>query len=173
MERALPHSIEQRIFTIRGWQVMLDKDLAVLYGVSTSRLNEQVRRNASRFPENFSFYLTADETRNWISQNATSKSIKMGLRKPPRLGCDRKTGDRVYRIQPNVSDSTRTCTFSFSRNEWLTSVKEGHTRHSVILHSPFSFLLRESTPLTRKRAFHKKLISSSITRRTVVYFCHA
>ena len=85
MEHTLPQSIEQRIFTIRGLQVMLDKDLAILYGVSTSRLNEQVRRNAGRFLENFSFYLTADETRNWISQNATSKSIKMGLRKPPRV----------------------------------------------------------------------------------------
>jgi hypothetical protein len=53
--------IEQRIFTIRGLQVMLDSDLAELYGVETKRLNEQVRRNEKRFPGNFRFQLTTKE----------------------------------------------------------------------------------------------------------------
>jgi len=53
--------IEERIFTIRGLQVMLDSDLAELYGVETKRLNEQVRRNVNRFPGNFRFRLTTDE----------------------------------------------------------------------------------------------------------------
>ena len=67
--------IKSRIFTIRGVQVMLDRDLAVLYGVSTSRLNEQVKRNIRRFPPSFMFQLTDNELaswKNWISQNATS-----------------------------------------------------------------------------------------------------
>ena len=53
--------IEERIFTIRGKQVMIDKDLALLYGVETKRLNEQVKRNIERFPEDFMFQLTMKE----------------------------------------------------------------------------------------------------------------
>ena len=64
--------IKDRIFTIRGKQVMLDSDLAQLYGVETKRLNEQVRRNKGRFPELFCFRLNEDEYINLKSQNATS-----------------------------------------------------------------------------------------------------
>ena len=79
-------SIRARIFTIRGVQVMLDRDLAELYGVQTSRLNEQVKRNRTRFPAAFMFQLSHEEMKNWISQIATSnlgQSIKMGLRRRP------------------------------------------------------------------------------------------
>ena len=54
-------NIESKILVIRGQQVMLDRDLAELYGVETKRLNEQVRRNIERFPENFMFQLTREE----------------------------------------------------------------------------------------------------------------
>ena len=54
--------IAARIHTIRGQRVMVDADLAALYGVSTKRLNEQVKRNRTRFPEDFVFRLTASET---------------------------------------------------------------------------------------------------------------
>ncbi len=74
--------IKNRIFTIRGEHVMLDSDLADIYGVSTSRLNEQVKRNAERFPEDFMFELTREEWDNLISQNATS-STHGGRRKIP------------------------------------------------------------------------------------------
>ena len=53
--------IEEKIFTIRGKQVILDRDLARLYGVETKRLNEQVKRNLERFPDDFMFQLTVDE----------------------------------------------------------------------------------------------------------------
>jgi len=53
--------VEQRILVIRGLKVMIDADLAELYGVPTKRLNEQVKRNAERFPEDFMFQLTAEE----------------------------------------------------------------------------------------------------------------
>ena len=53
--------IERSILLLRGHKVMLDADLAVLYGVSTKRLNEQVKRNRSRFPDDFMFQLTAEE----------------------------------------------------------------------------------------------------------------
>ena len=54
-------NIESLIKVIRGQQVMLDRDLAALYGVETKRLNEQVKRNIKRFPEDFMFQLTKDE----------------------------------------------------------------------------------------------------------------
>ncbi|MCK5522818.1 MAG: ORF6N domain-containing protein [Thiomargarita sp.] len=53
--------IQNRIFTIRGLQVMLDSDLAEMYGVENKRLNEQVKRNIERFPEKFRFQLTEEE----------------------------------------------------------------------------------------------------------------
>lgn len=65
-------AIKSKIYLIRGEQVMLDSDLAELYGVETRRLNEQVRRNQDRFPSDFMFQLTAQEYNNLISQNATS-----------------------------------------------------------------------------------------------------
>jgi len=61
-----------RIFLIRGKRVMIDEELARLYDVPTRRLNEQVRRNLSRFPEDFMFQLTAGEWKNLKSQFATS-----------------------------------------------------------------------------------------------------
>ncbi len=63
--------IEKMIFTIRGVQVMLDSDLAMLYGVETKRLKEQVKRNINRFPEDFMFQLTLDEAKSLRSQFAT------------------------------------------------------------------------------------------------------
>ena len=98
VEPASADIIRSRILTIRGVQVMLDRDLAELYGVPTRRLNEQVKRNARRFPNNFMFQLSKAELEdwrsqiatsnegNWMSQNATSKmqqAVKMGARKRP------------------------------------------------------------------------------------------
>jgi hypothetical protein len=64
--------IEKRIYVLRGKRVMLDADLADLYGVTTKRLNEQVGRNAERFPEDFAFKLTKQELADLRSQIATS-----------------------------------------------------------------------------------------------------
>ena len=82
--------IENLIYVIRGQQVMLDSDLARLYGVETRRLNEQVRRNIERFPDDFMIQLTKDEVQNLMSQIATSSSRSQnvisswgGNRKPP------------------------------------------------------------------------------------------
>ena len=64
--------IQNLVYTIRGQQVMLDSDLAELYGYEVKRLNEQVGRNINRFPRDFMFQLTQDEAENLKSQNATS-----------------------------------------------------------------------------------------------------
>ena len=72
--------IEPLIRTIRGQQVLLDSDLAILYGVETKRLNEQVKRNIERFPEDFMFQLTKVELINLKSQIATSSATNDSLR---------------------------------------------------------------------------------------------
>ena len=75
--------IERRIYLIRGQKVMLDADLAELYQVPTKRLNEAVRRNSSRFPEDFMFQLTAEEANSLRSQIATSNESRGGRRYLP------------------------------------------------------------------------------------------
>lgn len=75
--------IERTILLIRGEKVILDTDLAALYGVSTSRLNEQVRRNEGRFPVDFMFQLTAEEFAALRSQIAISNAGRGGRRYPP------------------------------------------------------------------------------------------
>ncbi|MBW8877364.1 MAG: ORF6N domain-containing protein [Acidobacteria bacterium] len=75
--------IERTILMIRGEKVILDADLAALYGVSTSRLNEQVRRNQGRFPGDFMFQLTAEEFSALRSQIAISKAGRGGRRYLP------------------------------------------------------------------------------------------
>ena len=77
------HSIRSKIIIIRGQQVLLDRDLAELYGVETKVLNQAVKRNIERFPANFMFQLDETEFENWRSQFVTSNSDKMGLRRPP------------------------------------------------------------------------------------------
>ena len=83
--------IQARIYLIRGAQVMLDRDLAVLYQVTTGALNQAAKRNIRRFPERFMFQLTKEEFENWKSQIVISNiysqeeiaALKMGARKYP------------------------------------------------------------------------------------------
>lgn len=70
--------IEKRIYTIRGMQVMLDRDLAELYGVKPIRLREQVKRNSNRFPEDFMFQISEDEVDYMVSQNAIPSRKHLG-----------------------------------------------------------------------------------------------
>ena len=92
-------TIQNKIYEIRGQRVMLDFDLAAMYGVETRVLNQAVKRNSERFPEDFMFQLTKGELEilksqmvtsivdenqaysNWKSQIVTSNFVKMGLRK--------------------------------------------------------------------------------------------
>lgn len=75
--------IQNKIYEIRGQRVMLDRDLAELYQVTTSALNQAVKRNSERFPADFMFRLTDEETENWKSQIVITNSITMGLRRNP------------------------------------------------------------------------------------------
>ncbi|MBW1689638.1 MAG: ORF6N domain-containing protein [Deltaproteobacteria bacterium] len=75
--------VTSRIITIRGQKVILDADLAVLYGVETKTLNKAVSRNRARFPEDFAFRLTRDEFSGLRFQNGTSNQGRGGRRYPP------------------------------------------------------------------------------------------
>ena len=88
------NEIQRRIYSIRGVQVMLDRDLAQLYQVETKVLNQAVKRNMKRFPDYYMFRLTEEEWNNWKSQFVTSnymsedeiQAIKMGFRSLKDLG---------------------------------------------------------------------------------------
>ena len=75
--------IQSKIYDIRGQKVMLDRDLAEMYGVETRALNQAVKRNTDRFPVDFMFQLTDEETEIWKSQIVMSNSIKMVVRRNP------------------------------------------------------------------------------------------
>ncbi len=78
--------IEKRIFLIRGHKVMLDRDLAELYGVLTKAFNQAVKRHRSRFPSDFMFRLNRAELKDWRSQIVTSNpAARMSLRRPPSV----------------------------------------------------------------------------------------
>ena len=81
-EVILVEDIKSLIYTIRGKEVMLDRDLAKLYQVETRVLNQAVKRNIERFPEDFMFQLSKEEFEILKSQVVISSSDKIGLRKP-------------------------------------------------------------------------------------------
>ncbi len=70
--------VEEQIFSVRGQSVMLDIDLAALYGVSTKRLNEQVKRNQDRFPKDFMFQLTLEEGQSLKASRSQIATLKRG-----------------------------------------------------------------------------------------------
>jgi phage regulator Rha-like protein len=76
-------TIINKIYQIRGQKVMIDRDLAALYGVEAKRLKAAVRRNIERFPEDFMFEMTNEEFQIWRTQIASSKSDMIGLRYAP------------------------------------------------------------------------------------------
>jgi hypothetical protein len=76
-------TISNKIYFIRSQKVMLDRDLALLYGIETKVLKQSVKRNILRFPEDFIFELNKSEFENWRSQFVTSNSDKIGLRHAP------------------------------------------------------------------------------------------
>jgi hypothetical protein len=80
----LQEQIEDKVYLVRNKRVMFDRDLAELYGVPTRVLNQAVKRNSKRFPDDFMFQLNKQEFQNWRSQMVTSNvGAKMGLRRSP------------------------------------------------------------------------------------------
>ena len=76
-------TIQSRIIELRGVKVIVDRDLAEMYGVETRALNQAVKRNIERFPGDFMFKMTDAEMDDWKSQIVISNSVKMGIRRLP------------------------------------------------------------------------------------------
>jgi hypothetical protein len=86
-KRDLEKHVSQQIVLIRGQRVMLDADLARLYGVTTKRLNQQFRRNRHRFPDDFAFQLTLVEAREVVASRLQNATLKKGqnIKHPPNV----------------------------------------------------------------------------------------
>ena len=97
------NKIENMIYEIRGKQVMLDRDLANLYQIETRSLNQKVKRNINRFPEDFCFQMSIEEFEKWRSQNVMSISDKMGLRRPPYVFTEQGIAMLSVIINSNVA----------------------------------------------------------------------
>ncbi len=109
-------TIQDKIFTIRNLQVMLDRDLAELYQVETKRLNEQVKRNIERFDEDFMFQLTDKEFQYLRSQFATTKFRKVRTFKDAHDRFMIIDGNDVYHIGASLKDLGKKW-FAFSKME--------------------------------------------------------
>jgi len=120
--------IINNIFVIRNKKVMIDRDLAELYGVETRVLNQAVRRNTKRFPEDFMFQMTTEEFNNWKSQIVISKKEKMGLRKPPLVFTEQGVA-----MLSSVLNSERAITVNIQIIRVFTKMRELLETHQEIL----------------------------------------
>jgi hypothetical protein len=105
-----PSSVSNKIHLVRETRVMLGADLAILYGIGTSHLNQAVSRNRARFPDDFRFRWTPQETRALISQSGIAKPAGRGEirdrfqrhQADARAGCKAKIGDWISRYSEAV-----------------------------------------------------------------------
>ena len=136
MENVTTQTIENKIFTIRGVQVMLDRDLAELYEVETKRINEQVKRNIERFPEEFCFQLTKEEVEILRSQIATLNTENSFLRSQNETS---KSEIPTLKSQIATSRSqfvTLNTEDSFLKSQIVTSKKENRGGNRYL---PYAF----------------------------------
>ena len=154
--------IESKILLLRGQKVMLDRDLAELYGVKTKRLVEQVKRNIERFPEDFMFQLSREEFENWRSQFATSKADQMGLRRPPyvftehgvaMLSCVLKSGRAVQVNIQIVRAFVRLRQLLASHEEIRRQIEEHDKKISVLFDAVRQLMAPPPVPPKRKIGF--------------------
>jgi len=155
-----------RIFTVRGKRVVMDAELAKLYGVPTFRLNEAVKRNASRFPEDFSFVLTQEEIANLISQSAISGEVagerlrsQFAILKKGGRGQHRKYLPRVFTghgalMAANVLRSAKAIEMSLYLVRAFVKMREA--------------LLENATILKRLAEIDKRLVEHDSVLREVI-----
>ena len=161
MEQNLIKSeIESRIFTIRGMQVMLDSDLAFIFQVDTKRINEQVKRNGSRFPKEFCFQLSNVEWNTMKSQIATSSRKPGGKVKSPWVFTEHGIAMLATRLNSelasqisveivNVFVSAKHSNLNFIRiNERLNYLSEREESNSQEISKIWEFIHAEKTPKT-------------------------
>jgi hypothetical protein len=119
--------IENKILIARGKKVMLDRDLAMLYGVETRTLNQAVKRNMKRFPEDFMFQLTTDEMKIWKSQIVISDKEKMGLRRRPYAFTENGVA-----MLSSVLNSDRAITVNIQIMRTFTKLREMLSTHKKL-----------------------------------------
>jgi hypothetical protein len=159
-------AIVNKIYMIRGQKIMLDRDLAVLYGVETKVLKQAVRRNLKRFPKDFMFTMTKKELENWRSQFVTSNSGElMGLRYAPycfteqgvtMLACILNSNRaiavniRIIRIFVKMREMITTNKDILLKLEQLERKVTGHDEDMQVIFSAIKQLLHPPTkPRTR------------------------
>lgn len=167
MNKEISFRIESKIFVIRGHKVMLDADLALLYGVSTGRFNEQVRRNKERFPKEFMFQLTKEEFENLKSQFAISTSHG-GRRKLPwaftehgaimaatLLNSPRAVATSVYVVRAFVK--LRQMAFSLQDlTSKLNSLEKKYDAQFQVVFKAIRELMTPPDPPRRRIGFHQE-----------------
>jgi len=121
--------ISNKIYIIRGKKVMLDRDLAELYGVDTRSLNQAVKRNKKRFPDDFMFQMTLEEMKNWKSQIVISNREKKGLRKPPLVFTEQGVS-----MLSSVLNSDRAIMVNIQIMRVFTKIHEFAETHKDILY---------------------------------------
>lgn len=120
--------IINKIYVMRGKKVMIDRDLAALYGVETRVLNQAVRRNEKRFPEDFMFRMTPEEMQDWKSQIVISNTEKMGLRKSPLVFTEQGVA-----MLSSVLNSERAIMVNIAIIRVFTKMRELLSTHKEIL----------------------------------------
>jgi len=164
-----------KIYHIRDQKVMMDRDLAELYGVETKYLKRQVRRNTKRFPEDFMFEMTKKELEDWRSQFGTSNAEVMGLRVPPFvfteqgvamlsgvLNSDRAIdmNIQIMRIFTKMRKLISSHEGMMERLDKIEQKLEGHDNEIVVLFEYLKKLMTEKEQRieqeTRKRIGYKK-----------------
>jgi len=130
----LVEQVQSKILIMRGQKVILDSDLATLYGVTTSRLNEQVKRNHERFPSDFMFQLSQKEFNDLKSQFATSSSGWGGRRKLPCVFTEHGAimaasvlnSERAVQASPKTNRKNRSDFTRKRRAQVKESIRHGH-----------------------------------------------
>jgi hypothetical protein len=171
-ELLLPEEvIMSKIYFIRGHKVMIDRDLAILYGVETKQLKRQVTRNIERFPDDFLFEMTKEELEIWRSQFGTSNADKMGLRYAPFCFTEQgiamlssvlnsaqaiSVNIQIIRIFTRIRQMLTDNTELRLAIEKLERKTENHTKNIEVVFKYFDELLeKKETPLPRKTIGYK------------------
>jgi len=156
--------IASAIYIIRGEKVMLDSDLAELYGVTTAALNQAVNRNVKRFPNDFSFYLEQDEWDSLISQTVISNEGRGGRRKSPRVFTEQGVAmlsgvlrsERAIQVNVNIMRTFVHMRNLLATNEELARKVSEHDQQIANLYAHVEKLLKFPEPKKNPIGYIKK-----------------
>ena len=161
--------INSKIYVVRGQKVMIDRDLAEMYGVTTGNLNRSVKRNMKRFPEDFIFQLTNDEFKNLIFQNGTSSWG--GTRKMPYVFTEQgvamlssilnsdtaiEVNIRIIRIFTRLRELVLTHKDILLKLEQIEQKITGHEDDIQMIFSALKQLVQEPNPPRKRIGFKVK-----------------